>query len=439
MKRFISLLAALIIFCCLITSCAGKDKPAVNSLDSAISKVENEETEGFDDLLFDDVEVEFVNNNSYLELGINDSMNELIKNYFICYYRALGSLEDHDMSEYFAEDREYEACIVNEMISYQNGIRKSFTYDMQYKKASVGITYHSADEVDGGYKIYLCENNAMNFNYISDITSYTSDVEHYFTVKENEGRYLITEHSEISGVYDLIKSGFEKYTNGLSDYDTDEIFGIVKDYFVSITEKELKEVNKQREEYNNSPESFETELVADNEYNVDSALAYSYEWAGKTQAKRNPDFGMYDIYGGNCNNFTSQCLFAGGIPMDLQGVQWKWYGESVNSTGGAHGRSPSWAECDYFYSYCTENEGFGLVCDYSSNIFSGRPGDLVQYIVDDTDAVHTVIITKVIYDSEGNVVDYLINSNTTDKVDSPMSAYGYTNFRLIKIIGWNNN
>lgn len=39
---------------------------------------------------------------------------------------------------------------------------------------------------------------------------------------------------------------------------------------------------------------------------------------------------------------------------------------------------------------------------------------------------------------DGNVVDLLINSNTTDRVDYPMSAYGYTDIRLIKIIGYND-
>ena len=49
-----------------------------------------------------------------------------------------------------------------------------------------------------------------------------------------------------------------------------------------------------------------------------------------------------------------------------------------------------------------------------------------------------MIVTKVIYDDDSNVVDLLINSNTTDRVDYPMSAYGYTDMRLIKIIGYND-
>ena len=65
------------------------------------------------------------------------------------------------------------------------------------------------------------------------------------------------------------------------------------------------------------------------------------------------------------------------------------------------------------------------------------PVFLLQYVVDGW-AHHSVIVTKVIYDDNGNVIDLLINSNTTDRVDYPMSAYGYTDIRLIRIIGYND-
>ena len=417
--------------------CKNREQSVTNSLENAIKTEENEITE-IQDYKLEDVSVDFVNHNDYTSFGIPEECNQLIKEYFTLYYKALGSFENARVDALYANDALYEADIVNAMISYQNGIRERFDVDMQYKKATVGVSYRNAKQLDTGYEIYLAENNYMNFNFIPETTSYTSDVEHIFTFENTSEGYRITKHSEITGVYNLIVDGFESYINDMQDYDISEIFDIVQKHFVNVTDRELKVMLEQRDEYNSSPEKFITNLSADNEYDSQKALEYSYEWAGKTEAKRNPDFGIYDIYGGNCNNFTSQCLFAGGIPMDIQGAQWKWYGEAVNSTGGNYGRSPSWAECDYFYDYCTKNEGYGLVCDTDTNVYSGKPGDLIQYIVDETDAVHTVIITKVIYDNNGNVIDYLINSNTTDKVDCPMSTYGYTNFRLIKIIGWNN-
>ena len=60
----------------------------------------------------------------------------------------------------------------------------------------------------------------------------------------------------------------------------------------------------------------------------------------------------------------------------------------------------------------------------------------MQYVVDDW-ARHSVIVSKVIYDEEGNVVEILVNSNTTDHIDYPLTAYGYTEIRLIRINGYN--
>ena len=41
-------------------------------------------------------------------------------------------------------------------------------------------------------------------------------------------------------------------------------------------------------------------------------------------------------------------------------------------------------------------------------------------------------------DENGNVVDYLLCSNTADLRNFPASAYYYTNRQLIRIIGWND-
>ena len=76
-------------------------------------------------------------------------------------------------------------------------------------------------------------------------------------------------------------------------------------------------------------------------------------------------------------------------------------------------------------------------CGQAVSYENAQPGDIIQYVVDGW-AHHSVIVTKLIYDDDGNVVDLLINSNTTDRVDYPMSAYGYTDIRLIKIIGYND-
>jgi len=127
--------------------------------------------------------------------------------------------------------------------------------------------------------------------------------------------------------------------------------------------------------------------------------------------------------------------------MDCDGdvdTQWKWYGETVDLDETESGRSPAWTGVEEFYTYASENTGYGLEAVVDDNVFSGSVGDILQYGQDD-EWLHSVIITKVIKDSNGNMLDYLINSNTTDRINYPASAYGYSDLRLIKIEGWNEN
>lgn len=413
-----------------------------NSFDDAIAVISD--ADSMQSISASEVDVDFVNKNDYYDLGITDEINELIKEYFTRYFSSLGSFEDLTMDELFYMGCDYENAVANAMISYQNMIRRDMDADLGYSAVTVGINYESLKRTEVGYTIYLTQNDYMNYNFISDITSYTCDVEHTFDIAEDNGKYFITAHSEISGVYDLIVGNFEEYLENtgkkVEKMGSSEIYSVLEvlnEMMASEVDAGFEALMTERDAYNTSPDSFLTTLTAEYEYDADAALEYSYLWAGKYEAVRNPEFAEYDDYGGNCNNFTSQCLYYSGIPMDLTDYQWKWFGETLNNSYGAYGRSSSWTGVEYFYTYCVENDKSGIVADTGSNIFSGRPGDILQYVSNGI-GVHSAIITKVIHDDEGNVVDYLINSNTTDKVDCPMSAYGYYDFRLIKIIGYNS-
>lgn len=440
-KLFIIVLTVLMV----LSSCKGIEPKVKNKEDTTPTTTQASNVTAPPISEDDTVIINIVNKNDYRTLGITDGMNNVISEYFTRYFTALGSFKDLLLDDLYYFDTEYEKGIANTMIAYQNLIRKNMDIDLKYKEATVGINYLSAEETQDGILVYLVHNDYMNYNFIPDITSYTCDVEHKFLLKEAAGEYYIISHSEISSVYTLIVEGYERFLEEkrltLKNLTSEQVVSTLFDMNKMLVEKvsaKFDDVIAQRTAYNNDPESFAVYKTAHNTYDHEVALEYSYKWAGKEAAVRNPEYTAYDEYGGNCNNFTSQALYASGIPMDLYGKQWKWYGEDINNTGGRYGRSSSWAACQYFYEYCVENSGYGLVCETDINLYSGRPGDLIQYINDEGTAVHTVIITNVICDADGNVIDYLINSNTTDKVDCPMSLYGYTDFRLIRIIGWNN-
>ena len=61
-------------------------------------------------------------------------------------------------------------------------------------------------------------------------------------------------------------------------------------------------------------------------YNREAAVSYAKRWA----LDRNTAYTDYELWGGDCTNFISQCLKSGQIPMDYSGsnVLEKWYWNS---------------------------------------------------------------------------------------------------------------
>ena len=82
------------------------------------------------------------------------------------------------------------------------------------------------------------------------------------------------------------------------------------------------------------------------EYDRMGAVQYARRWA----LDRNPRFQDYEEWGGNCTNYISQCVNAGGVPMDPYGgnVMKKWYWYSDKN------RTPSWTGAQPFFEYYWE-------------------------------------------------------------------------------------
>ncbi|HAX72014.1 MAG TPA: hypothetical protein DCY20_00670 [Firmicutes bacterium] len=166
------------------------------------------------------------------------------------------------------------------------------------------------------------------------------------------------------------------------------------------------------------------------DYNRDNAVNYARKWA----LSRNRAYNDYEKYGGDCTNYISQCLFAGGIPFDTSGrdmtQKWYWYSDSA--------RSPSWTSASAFRRYFmskqnTQDPKTGLVCQFIDKN-QLEIGDLVQKKVDGA-LTHTMIITGFVYDDNGNVIDYLLCQHSDDFLDLPLSQK-VGELSYIKILGY---
>lgn len=361
--------------------------------------------------------------------AIEPAVLQPILDYFKVSTDALADLKSSDLTGLFEDSTSENAQINQGALDYLINLRFSQSNDLHMTNYLVGLSITDVNESNGRFEVTVEEDQTVNFSFISKIDSSSSGISHTFIIEKGNRGYTIAEHTKEEDVFLMIQEAAEEY--GYSERLVNELSA----EGVSV----VTELARSKEAYNTTEEKI-TDSAPENLYNSQNAIDYAMTWVDPVEVIRNEDdYTVYDDYGGNCNNFISQCLFAGGIPMDIIGdaeTQWKWYGEEINLDEDSSGRSPSWAGVPEFYTYASENTGYGLVAAVDDNVFSGSAGDILQY-KNNGEWVHSVIITQVVKDQQGKVLDYLVNSNTTDRINYPASAYGYSNLRLIKILGWN--
>ncbi len=165
-------------------------------------------------------------------------------------------------------------------------------------------------------------------------------------------------------------------------------------------------------------------MILTKPYDRERAVLYAETWA----LSRNPLFLNFAGRGGDCTNFTSQCLLAGSCTMDFT-PDFGWYYISVND------RAPAWTSVDFFYDFLTEQPAFasenGGLGPYGREvgIEELELGDFIQLRNSMGEYYHTLIVTGF----EPN--DILICAHTDDALNRRLSTYNYTSFRLLHVDG----
>ena len=382
-----------------------------------------------------------------------DEIKQLLLDYTTAKYKNTGELTYRSLSEYFNTDNnsgKLYSGFCDTSRRYLIFARSSRSADLSYEEASFVITVESAKVNSGVYTVNYSDSEKISFA-ICDTPAESCGMEVEARISKGEdGSYkfdILAEDTDVNllieeNVMDYLGYDYEQYylkdMNVPEGVDFDNMYSAILKRLKAEAEGHIAQQEQMLEEFNANPDSYALKTTADHQYDRDKAVDYSYKWVDGDEVVRNPEYSDYSIYGGNCQNYVSQSIFASGIPMDWNGdEQWKWFDDWSDTSETATGRSGSWSGTEYFYEYCCKNTGKGIVAETDCNIFSAQPGDVIQYVVDGW-AHHSVIVSKVIYDDSGNVVDLLINSNTTDRVDYPMSAYGYTDIRVIRIVGYND-
>ena len=158
-------------------------------------------------------------------------------------------------------------------------------------------------------------------------------------------------------------------------------------------------------------------MLAIKPYQRENAVAYARKYA----FSQNSQFGNFAGIGGNCTNFVSQSIYAGGCQMNYTPT-FGWFYISLDD------RSPSWTGVEYFYNFIIGNAGvgpFGRVAT-SDEL---EIGDVVQLGREGEGYYHTLLVVG--FGEEG----LLVAAQTDNAYARPLSTYDYDFARYIKILG----
>ncbi len=153
-------------------------------------------------------------------------------------------------------------------------------------------------------------------------------------------------------------------------------------------------------------------------FDKESAVIY----ARKHALKYNPDFMSFKGLGGDCTNYISQCLLAGGGVMNYSNNGW-FYVDSNN-------RAPSWTGVNFLTNFLLANKtpGFRVEIIKKENL---QIGDIVQIRQNPNRFNHTMIVTK----AYGGKV--FVSAHSNDCLDKSLDDYKYIEIMCLRIIGVN--
>lgn len=353
------------------------------------------------------------------EYGVDEDIKKLIVSYIDDYYMSMFTLEQVDTSDYFSN--EMMSNISDKAIKLVLEAHKLYDFDFTMTKAHYDLKVVNYYRDGDLYCVDLYEDDYFNYAFLPGIESSAYEIENYFKIKKVDDEYKIEDLEKVQGYY-------------LSFYDDCETIDEVNntyDYFMEQLH-DMKAYNEEILKVKAESTPYMSKKSYTGNYDRNKAVEYSYLY----YHERNKDWYNFQDEGGNCQNYASQCLLTGGIPMDYTGdLQWKCYitdpiyEPEINGEEEQAGRTRSWVNVGYFYNYALNNEGKGLVAEPNANIYYAEPGDIIM--VGNYGLSHTVIVSKVV---EGHI---LVNSNSIDMKDYPLEAYTYTNITLIKINGYN--
>jgi len=386
--------------------------------------------------------VAFAQNSNQLLNTDNEELKDFVSSYFDVIEKSLSALTVHpELKNYFKDENGLEYIAIDTTILH----RQLQISDLHYSNYQTTLSFEDISYNGELFEVIVDKNTDMYFNCLRGELSNIYERHIMNIVESDDGTFEIVTDDYSDEIKDLLKL----YSNSSNDFKTNNNDIEEAKYKLLQETKEnvqiqIAELETLKNDAINSKEDLTTEETEEAEglrgygfhaYDGNAAQSYAYKYV----LSPNSSYVNFESMGGNCTNFTSQCLKAGGISFDKIGTyQWYYY----SSTD----RAPAWTSANYFRTYYKNNIGSSSIKGLkaaTSDFASMRLGDLVQLVSSGT-ASHSMFISSPIYDNWGsddpwkNKYDVGICQNSTSvagrQKNVPLSTKP-TNREYVKIKG----
>ncbi|MCI9365724.1 MAG: amidase [Clostridia bacterium] len=153
------------------------------------------------------------------------------------------------------------------------------------------------------------------------------------------------------------------------------------------------------------------------EYDRKSVYEYAKTWA----YLRNPQYYNYDLIGGDCTNFVSQCIFEGCKQMNYSKNDGWYYIDGNN-------KSPSWTGVEFLYKFLISNKGNGPT-GRETTIDRLNIGDIIQLNLDGNKFSHSLVVVQ----NSKDIYNTLVAAHSFDTFGKKVAEYNYYDYRCIQI------
>jgi hypothetical protein len=284
--------------------------------------------------------------------------------------------------------------------------------NIRYAKYEYTLDYDSitVDSDSTKAEVVLRESHDVNFAAAPDITSSMKDLKHTVTLICESGQWKIVDDNYFDENSTIAPEG----SSDITIVDSAE-----------TAEAAQRSVQSKAVSYSY------------HEYNSSAAVGYALQWAMGRNLAMYADFEA-NGGGGDCTNFVSQCIHAGGAPMDRSGSL-LWYYSNTNYAAGGYVSTWTYTPDLHYYlinNYSGRGEGpMGTL----TNLGNVTTGDVVQFKNANGVWHHSMIVTEVRYTPTSSGVSRFVyvSGHTTNRRNYALDALtsGET-LRYIHITGY---